>query len=100
MKETIDKLSIAVTGRVTMVGYRAHVAKTAQALELTGWVRNVKEKFFFLNGEVDAYFEGDKKKLEQILAECKKGPLGAGVKEIKIKWSKGKRAFGSFEILR
>ena len=100
MKEMTDKLTISVTGRVTMVGYRAFVAKKAQKLKLTGWVRNVKENFFFLHGEVDAYFEGDKATLEQILAECKRGPLGSGVRQVKVKWGRGKKVFGSFEVLR
>jgi len=100
MKQTVDKLTITVKGRVTMVGYRAFVAKKAQSLDITGWIRNVNEKFFFLNGQVDAYFEGDKKKLEEVLVECKNGPFGSSIKDIKVKWSKGKRVFGSFEILR
>jgi len=96
----IDKLTITVSGRVTMVGYRAFVAKRAQKLGLTGWIRNSKEKLFFLNGEVNAYFEGSKNDLEQILIDCKRGPIGSGVGQIKIKWGKGKKVFGSFEILR
>jgi len=96
----VDKLTITVSGRVTMVGYRAYVSKKAQKLGLTGWIRNSKEKFFFLNGEVDAYFEGSKTDLEQILIVCKKGPVGSGVKQIRTKWQRGKKVFGSFEILR
>ncbi len=96
----IDKLTITVSGSVTMVGYRAFVAKRAQKLGLTGWIRNSKEKLFFLNGEVDAYFEGSKNDLDKILIECKRGPIGSGVKQIKTKWGMGKKVFGSFEILR
>lgn len=100
MKSEVDKLSVSIKGRVTMVGFRAFVAREAQALSLTGWVRNVKERPFFLKGAVDAHFEGEKEKLEAILAKCQKGPRGAGVKNIEVKWGKGKRVFGSFEVLR
>ncbi len=97
---SVEKLTVTVKGRVTMVGYRAFLAKKAQVLGLTGWVRNAKERPFFLGGEVNAYFEGERVQLEEILEACDNGPLGAGVKEVEAKWSKGKRVFGSFEILR
>lgn len=98
-KMTVDKLSLSIIGRVTMVGFRGFVANRAQELSLTGWIRNVKERPFFLSGQVDCFFEGDKKGLDMILKECQKGPIGSGVKRVKVKWSKGKRVFGSFEVL-
>lgn len=97
---SVEKLTVSITGRVTMVGFRAFLAKKAQLLGLTGWVRNAKERPFFLGGEVNAHFEGTKIQLDEMLEVCYRGPLGAGVKKVEFKWSKGKRVFGSFEVLR
>lgn len=86
------RLHVVVEGRVQGVFYRARTREEACASGLTGWVKNC------FNGNVEAVFEGERSKVEQILKWCKKGPQGAKVVNIKFNWEKPTGEFDTFSI--
>jgi acylphosphatase len=59
---------------------------------LTGWVRNTPE------GGVEAVFEGDKEKVEKALDFCRRGPEGARVTDVDVKWEEYKGEFSGFSV--
>ena len=83
---------IFVSGRVHGVFFRAETREKAQQLGVNGWVRNLPD------GRVEAVFEGEKEKVEEMVEWAKKGPSGAIVNDLKIKWEEYKGEFKNFEI--
>lgn len=69
-------IHVIITGRVQGVGYRAWTVRNAQALGLSGWVRNRRD------GTVEAVFQGDETSVNDMLTRCKRGPLMARVEHI------------------
>jgi len=69
-------MHVIVSGRVQGVFFRAFTQDTAQALKLTGWVRNL------FDGRVEAVFEGEDTNVQSMLEWCKKGPPHAVVKHV------------------
>ena len=69
-----------VHGRVQGVFFRASAQTVAQGLGLTGWVRNCSD------GSVEIHAEGDRKKLEELIAWCRQGPDYASVSNIDLNW--------------
>ena len=83
---------IFVSGRVQGVLFRDGTQRRAKRLGINGWVRNLAD------GRVEAIFEGEKNKVEQIVNWAKKGPILAKVKDFKVEWQEYKGEFGDFEI--
>ena len=69
---------VRITGRVQGVCYRAWAQSNAQALGLSGWVRNLRD------GAVEALFSGADIQVFEMLARCRKGPPGAFVADVAI----------------
>ena len=67
-----------IRGYVQGVGYRASCARQAQALGLTGWVRNDWD------GSVEALFEGPVEAVDRMIAWCWRGPAMAEVTEVEV----------------
>ena len=63
-------IKIIIKGRVQGVFFRAKTQKTAQDLNLTGYVKNRSD------GSVEAVFQGDEDKVKKMLEWCHTG-LGA-----------------------
>jgi len=59
------------------VGYRQFVVKTAQRLNIAGWVRNLP------GGEVEAEAQAETETLQRFEAELHRGPALARVDEVK-----------------
>lgn len=83
---------IVITGRVQGVWYRAFTERTATALGLTGWVRNMPD------GSVEATIEGAKPAIEMAVLECKKGPPSSRVDRVDVTWKEPTGQFDSFSI--
>ncbi len=62
-------MSITLTGRVQGVGFRFFVEEAAQALGLTGWVRNGWD-----GGTVEVEALGDPGTLEELCHRLREGP--------------------------
>jgi acylphosphatase len=83
---------VHVTGRVQGVFFRAKTADLAHRLELVGWVRNLSD------GRVEVLFEGEKQDVEEAVAFCERGPPGAQVQKLDVKWENWKGEFSNFRI--
>lgn len=73
-----DKISMHcfVSGRVQGVWFRASTQEKANALGLTGWVRNLPD------GRVEVMASGDRENLRVLYAWLQKGPVLAKVSEV------------------
>lgn len=71
-------LRLSITGMVQGVGYRAWIASNANALKLSGWVRNRR------NGSVEALFSGARGRVTEMVRRCGIGPRGAVVDDVTI----------------
>lgn len=59
---------VLISGRVQGVGYRAWVRQSADALSVSGWVRNCR------GGEVEAVFCAPQAALDALIEACRQGP--------------------------
>jgi acylphosphatase len=90
---TIMRLEATVTGRVQAVGFRVYVASRAQALGLTGWVRNGSD------GSVQCAAEGRRADLETLLVALELGPAGARIDSVNRTWASATGSFNRFAIV-
>jgi acylphosphatase len=67
-----------VEGRVQGVFFRHHTQETAFKLGVKGWVKNRRD------GCVEAVFEGDREKVNQIVQWCHRGPSEAKVRNVSV----------------
>jgi len=67
---------ITVRGRVQGVGYRDALCRQAEALGVTGWVRNRSD------GSVEALLQGSAGAVDALLSWARQGPPAARVVEI------------------
>jgi acylphosphatase len=84
-----------ITGTVQGVYFRAFVEQHAQALSLTGYVRNVTH-----SGGVEVEAEGEKAKLEQLIEQLYQGPRAARVDKVDVRWGAYSGRFPDFRITR
>lgn len=84
-------IHIQITGRVQGVGFRAFVNRQANALGLSGWVRNTRF------GTVEALISGPVETVERMLEVCRRGPDWARVEALEI-LGDGEVVSGQFEI--
>ena len=77
---SLARTHIIVEGLVQGVGFRWFVARHADALGLSGVVRNL------YNGNVEIDATGDRSLLEEFIKEVKVGPRGARVTNLKLEW--------------
>jgi len=83
---------VVIHGVVQGVWFRASTKEVALRLGVGGWVRNLTD------GTVEALFEGDKKKVEEIVGWCYKGPPGAQVTKVDLSWEPYKGEFTLFDV--
>jgi len=88
----MHKLHVIISGKVQGVFYRDFIQKNANALGVTGWVRNNPD------GTVEVVAEGKKTQLESLLETCKEGPGGAVVKNVQVEWTEGTNEFRQFDV--
>jgi acylphosphatase len=84
---------LLISGRVQGVFFRANACKTAVALGLTGWVRNLPDS------RVEALFEGESKSTAAMLAWCRTGPPPARVDHVEITEDNAEGSFTGFDIV-
>jgi len=80
-----------VYGRVQGVVFRASTRETANALGLTGWVRNTED------GRVELVACGEPTRLAELEAWLHQGPPHAQVKDVAVT-GVGEQAYGKFSI--
>lgn len=90
---TPTRLIARVEGRVQGVGFRMFVRERAEALGLSGWVRNLP------SGDVDLEVEGPRATLERLLRDLRSGPPASRVLHVHAEWAPARGTHG-FEIRR
>ncbi len=85
---------VIISGRVQGVFFRMETQRAAQRYNVKGWVRNC------VDGTVEAVFEADSEKVDQMIEWCKKGPSMASVSDLKINRIEYKGEFEEFVIRR
>lgn len=83
---------LIIEGRVQGVWYRGAMCIEAEALGITGWVRNR------VDGTVEAMIQGAPKAVEAMIEWAWRGPERARVTDIEVTEGEGK--FDRFEALR
>ena len=86
------RVHVIIEGRVQGVFFRHHTQEMALKLDVKGWVKNRWD------GSVEALFEGDKKKVDQIVQWCRRGPSQARVMNLHTTWENYTGEFEDFYI--
>jgi len=85
---------IFVYGKVTDTFFRLFIRQNAKRLGINGFAKNVED-------HVEAVFEGESSKVNEMIEVCKQGPPGAKVENVKVEdLSNYTGTFDDFEILR
>ena len=71
-------VQVRIAGRVQGVSFRVWTERRANALGLSGWVRNCPD------GDVEAVFSGPAEAVDAMLAACREGPRLARVEKVEI----------------
>ena len=84
-----SRARVIAAGRVQGVFFRAETRRAASSLGVSGWVRNARD------GTVEVVFEGDRERVEEAVEWCRRGPPGAVVESLDVKWEEpaGERGF-------
>jgi len=69
---------IYVFGTVQGIFFRNFIKENAEKLNIKGYVRNKED------GSVEAWFEGDSEKVDEMIELCKKGPEHSIIKRLDI----------------
>ena len=83
---------VIITGRVQGVYFRYATKEEASMRGVKGWVRNLRD------GRVEAVFEGDKQKVEEVIDFCHYGPPPAKVSSVEVTWEDYTGDFKDFSI--
>ena len=75
-KDNPVRVRATISGHVQGVFFRDSTREQAQALGLSGWVRNLPD------GGVEAVFEGDGGRVEEMVSWCGEGPSRARVENV------------------
>ena len=89
----MKRVKVKIFGKVQGVFFRYNTKKMAEMLGVKGWVRNCED------GSVEAVFEGEDEKVDELVRWCRKGPSLARVEKIEVKDEKLKGEFKDFRII-
>ncbi len=86
------RAQVLVKGRVQGVLFRYVTRDEANMRGVKGLVRNLKD------GRVEAVFEGEKGKVDEMIEYCHYGPPAAKVSSVKVTWEEYTGGFKGFSI--
>ncbi len=88
------RVRVVISGLVQGVFFRDSTRRRAEALGVTGWVRNVGYD------TVEAVAEGDRAKVERFIEMMIEGPRASRVDESRIEWEMSTGEFREFGVKR
>jgi acylphosphatase len=88
----LARAHLKVHGKVQNVGFRFYTHRKASAAGLTGWIKNANDT------QVEIVFEGNKKKIEECIESCRRGPSFSKVEKVEVEWRKPTGEFKRFEV--
>ena len=91
MSQTVCR-RVIVSGRVQGVAFRAYARAAARKVGATGWVRNLPD------GRVEALVEGDKERVDTMLAWFHRGSPSSRVEKVTVYEEKPTGQFTDFDI--
>lgn len=77
-----------ISGVVQGVGFRFYVQRAARRRAVHGFVRNLSD------GRVECAAEGEPTAVEQFVADLWRGPAGAAVRNVEVRWEAPQGASG------
>jgi len=83
---------VFISGRVQGVFFRTNTKEEADRLGVLGWVKNLPD------GRVEAVFEGNREKVEEMVNWTSKGPIWAKIDDFSVTWEDYTGEFSNFEI--
>lgn len=86
------RIEATVFGHVQGVFFRDTTKKRADALGITGWVRNERD------GSVRVVAEGQEEALRNFERFLHEGPPRAHVRQVDTNWQKASDEFGQFSV--
>jgi acylphosphatase len=90
--KTEARLHAVVHGRVQGVNFRYYAIRTAQRLDLTGWVANRWDS------AVETVAEGRREALDEFLQFLHRGSPSAMVQQVDVKWETPTGEFERFGV--
>ena len=88
----VRSVHAVASGLVQGVGFRWHVLQQAEALGLTGWVRNLP------NGNVEMFVQGGELVVETFLAWVREGPGYAQVRGLQVREAPHQPGLAEFTV--
>jgi acylphosphatase len=85
---------VVVSGRVQGVWYRGSAQAEARSRGVTGWIRNRPD------ATVEAMLEGEEAAVRAVVDWCRRGPPGARVEGLDVKWLPFEGEFDAMRIVR
>ncbi|MDR3566580.1 MAG: acylphosphatase [Syntrophobacteraceae bacterium] len=86
------RVRVWITGRVQGVYFRAYTRDAGRSIGVAGWVRNLPD------GRVEAVFEGDQDKVEEMVEWCYTGSPHSRVENVDIRDEPYSGEFDKFKI--
>jgi len=86
-------LHATVRGRVQGVNFRDFVYRRAISLGLTGYVHNLPDM-----RSVEVVAEGQRERLELLLAHLREGPQRARVDSVEVQWGEASGQYTQFRV--
>lgn len=83
---------VFISGKVQGVFFRAYTRDKARELGLKGWVRNLPD------GRVEAVFEGEREKVDEMLRWCHRGSPYSRVTRVDVDWDEPIGGLSSFKV--
>jgi acylphosphatase len=81
-----------VSGRVQGVFFRSETKHKAESRNVKGWIRNLPD------GRVEAVFEGEEEAVKALIEVCKRGPSGARITNVDLRWENFTGEFDVFKV--
>jgi len=89
---SVVRKRVLISGMVQGVFFRDSTQSKARELGLFGWVKNTP------NGTVEAVFEGESDRVEDMIKWTQQGPPGANVSNVKVTPEAATAKFNGFVI--